>query len=112
MDEDYTASMPSHQERPFHNLDIHNEMMKWYDYWLKGIDTGIMEEPPMRYWVTGENKWRYASNWPAPETRWTPLYFDCWERLRPTPVDADAFPISYLQKCNSAPQNLFIHFIR
>lgn len=82
---------PAHQERPYHNLDIHNEMMKWYDYWLKGIDTGIMEEPPVRYWVTGENKWRYASNWPIPETQWTPLYFDSWERLRTTPIDPDAF---------------------
>ncbi len=82
---------PAHQERPFHQLEIHNEMMKWYDYWLKGIDTGIMEEPPVRYWVTGENKWRYASNWPVPETEWTPLYLESWERLRKDPVDPDAF---------------------
>ena len=82
---------PAHQERPFHALEIHNEMMKWYDYWLKGIDTGVMDEPPVRYWVTGENKWRYASNWPVPETKWTPLYFECWERLRWDPVDPDAF---------------------
>lgn len=82
---------PAHQERPYHNLAIHNEMMKWYDYWLKGIDTGIMDEPPVRYWVTGENKWRYADNWPVPETCWTPLYFDCWERLRTDPIDPDAF---------------------
>ena len=82
---------PAHQERPFHNLDMHNEMIKWYDYWLKGIDTGIMDEPTVRYWVTGENKWRYADNWPVPETEWTPLYFECWERLRYTPADANAF---------------------
>ena len=86
-----TLGGPAHQERPFHALEIHNEMMKWYDYWLKGIDTGVMEEPPVRYWVTGENKWRYASNWPVPETKWTPLYFDSWERLRTEPVDVDAF---------------------
>lgn len=82
---------PTHQERPFHNLELHNEMMKWYDYWLKGIDTGIMEEPAVRYWVTGENKWRYADNWPVPETEWTPLYFECWERLRTNPADPNAF---------------------
>lgn len=93
---------PAHQERPYHALFMHNEILKWYDYWLKGIDTGIMDEPPVRYWVTGENKWRYASDWPIPETKWTPLYFDCWERLRTDPVDPDAFdgsnePDSFVQ---------------
>jgi len=93
---------PAHQERPFHQIELHNEMMKWYDYWLKGIDTGIMDEPPVRYWVTGENKWRYAENWPVPETEWTPLYLESWERLRFDPIDPDAFdganiPDSFIQ---------------
>ena len=78
---------PAHQERPFHGKDVHNEALKWYDYWLKGIDTGVMDEPAVRYWVTGENKWRYADNWPVPETQWTPFYLDSWERLREQPID-------------------------
>lgn len=82
---------PAHQERPYHIKYMHSEMLKWYDYWLKGIDTGIMDEPPVRYWVTGENKWRYADNWPIPETQYTPFYFDSWERLRQEPIDPDAF---------------------
>ena len=24
----------------------HDELLRWYDYWLKGIETGIMDEPP------------------------------------------------------------------
>lgn len=76
---------PCHSERPFHSF--HNEIIKWYDYWLKGIDTGIMDEPPVRYWVTGENKWRYTSNWPVPETKWTKFYLHSWERLREEPID-------------------------
>ncbi|MBR6349173.1 MAG: CocE/NonD family hydrolase [Lachnospiraceae bacterium] len=93
---------PAHQERPFHNHDMMEEMMKWYDYWLKGIDTGIMDEPPVKYWVTGENKWRYATNWPIPETQWTPFYFDTWERLRERPYDEFAYdgteePDSFVQ---------------
>lgn len=82
---------PAHQERPYHEEDIHHEMLKWFDYWLKGIDTGIMEEPPVRYWVTGENKWRYAENWPIPETKWTPFYFRTWERLSARPMDANSY---------------------
>ncbi|MDS0526699.1 CocE/NonD family hydrolase [Clostridium sp. SHJSY1] len=79
---------PAHNERPFHSF--HNEILKWYDYWLKGIDTGVMDEPPVRYWVTGENKWRYASNWPVPETQWTKYYLHSWERLRTDKIDSYA----------------------
>ena len=27
------------------------ESLRWWDYWLKGIDTGIMDEPMLRAWV-------------------------------------------------------------
>ena len=37
---------PAHLERPFHSF--HDEILRWHDHWLKGIDTGIMEEPPVR----------------------------------------------------------------
>jgi hypothetical protein len=42
---------PAHLERPFHSF--HHEILRWYDHWLKGMDTGIMEEPPVKYWVMG-----------------------------------------------------------
>jgi hypothetical protein len=83
---------PAHLERPFRSF--HQEILKWYDYWLKGIDTGIMREPPVTYWVMGENKWRYADNWPLPETQWTKLYLRNWERLSAepfTPSSVDQF---------------------
>jgi len=78
----------THLERPFHAF--HDEILRWYDHWLKGIDTGIMREPPVKYWVNGENAWRSGKDWPLPETRWTPLYLHSWERLRPQPFVAGA----------------------
>ena len=27
------------------------EAVRWWDHWLKGIDTGIMDEPPLRVWM-------------------------------------------------------------
>lgn len=78
---------PAHQERPFHSKVVHNEALKWYDYWLKGIDTGVLDEPPVRYYVTGENQWHSAEDWPIPETRWTPFYLDSWERLHTGAID-------------------------
>ena len=74
---------PAHLERPFHSL--HSEILRWYDHWLKDIDTGIMDEPPVRYWVMGANEWRSGSDWPLPETQWTKFYLNSWERLQTAP---------------------------
>lgn len=76
-------SGPTHMERPFHA--VHDEMVRWYDHWLKGIDTGMMDEPAVKYWVQGANEWREGADWPLPETQWTRFYLDSWERLRASP---------------------------
>ena len=72
---------PAHLERPFHTF--HGEVLRWHDHWLKGIDTGVMNQPPVRFWVMGANEWRTATDWPLPETQWTKLYLSSWERLVP-----------------------------
>lgn len=74
---------PAHLERPYH--EYHGEILRWYDHWLKGIDTGIMDEPPVKTWVMGANKWRYGDDWPLPETKWTKYYLHSWERMKPEP---------------------------
>ncbi len=53
------------------------EMLRWYDYWLKGKDTGIMDEPPVRLCVRESvNKctWRFENEWPLARTRYTKYY--------------------------------------
>ena len=50
------------------------EAIRWYDYHIKGIDNGIMDEPPIRLFVPGTNRWKTANDWPLPETIWTPFY--------------------------------------
>lgn len=91
---------PAHLERPFHSF--HGEILKWHDHWLKGIDTKVMQEPPVRYWVMGANEWRTGSDWPLPDTQWTKLYLNSWERLRPEPftvssVEETQAPDSFVQ---------------
>lgn len=78
---------PAHLERPFHSF--HNEIIRWYDYWLKGKDTGIMDEPSVKIWVMGENKWRYAEDWPLKETEWKKFYLHSWERMRTEPFETE-----------------------
>jgi putative CocE/NonD family hydrolase len=45
-------------------LDFNLLMLRWYDHWLKDIDTGILNEPPVRYYLMGANEWRSAEAWP------------------------------------------------
>lgn len=70
---------PAHLERPFHQL--HDEIIRWYDHWLKGIDNGVMHEEPVRYWLMGANEWRTAADWPLPDTKWARFYLCDWGRL-------------------------------
>jgi len=68
-----------HDARPWRTaLDV---QLRWYDHWLKGIDTGIMDEPPLSLFIFGSNQWRYEKEWPLPRTKWVKFYLHCWEGL-------------------------------
>jgi len=83
---------PPMQERPFH--EFHDEIIRWYDYWLKGIDTGIMDEPPIKIFITGIDEWRYENEWPLERTKWTKFYLRSRHRLlmEPEPFDIESVP--------------------
>lgn len=55
-------------------IDLRQYELRWFDYWLKGIDTGIMREPPVRIFVMGVNRWRDENEWPLARTQWTRYY--------------------------------------
>jgi putative CocE/NonD family hydrolase len=48
--------------------------LRWFDYWLKGIDSGVVDEPSVRYFTMGSNTWQHASDWPPPDARPLVLY--------------------------------------
>ncbi len=47
---------------------LHHEALAWYDHWLKGVDTGIMDGPPIRYVLPGAEGWHTAGSWPPEST--------------------------------------------
>jgi hypothetical protein len=63
---------PIYLDRPIYQYQY--ESLRWFDHWLKGIDNGIMEEPPIRLFIMRTDEWKAAQEWPLPETRWTPFY--------------------------------------
>ena len=45
--------------------DIDQQQVRWFDHWLKGEDTGVPSEHPVRLFDMGENAWREFSSWPG-----------------------------------------------
>jgi len=71
------------------------ECLRWWDYWLKGIDTGIMEEPRLRCWIEDPvpprthykerpGRWVAEDGWPSARIEPRTLHLNS-EGLRATP---------------------------
>lgn len=46
---------------------MHVEALAWFDHWLRGRETGVMDGPPVRYILPGEDDtWHAAQSWPPP----------------------------------------------
>lgn len=56
-------------------IELHDHLRRWFDYWLKDTDTGIMDEPPVSIFVMGENRWRHEQEWPPARIHYTRWYF-------------------------------------
>ena len=72
---------------PFHAEEGRMDQLRWFDYWLKDMDTGIMKDPPVKLEIrTGGGKkpyaFRYENEWPLKRTQWTKMYLKP-ERTRP-----------------------------
>ncbi len=67
-----------HFARPGPQVGFLQEMLRWWDHWLKGRDTGVMDEPMLRAWMTDSHapaehhetlpgRWVAEPAWPPPE---------------------------------------------
>ena len=45
-------------------IDYDEVVLRFFDEYLRGMETGLGREPPVRYFVTGSNEWREAAAWP------------------------------------------------
>ncbi len=58
-------------------FDILAEELRFFDYWLKGIDNGIMDEDPVYYYTYNAPQgleWQSAPTWPLPEEKRMDFY--------------------------------------
>jgi uncharacterized protein len=64
---------------PFYTEEARREQLRFFDCWLKGIDNGVMDEPPVKLAIRqggGEVKWRFENEWPLARTQWTRFHLD------------------------------------
>jgi uncharacterized protein len=85
-----------HFALPGPQIGFLQEMLRWWDYWLKGLDTGVMDEPLLRAWMMESVKpashhkvlpgrWIEEPSWPSRGiTPWRLFLTD--EGLRDTPA--------------------------
>ncbi|MGP6173591.1 CocE/NonD family hydrolase [Corynebacterium sp. A21] len=77
------GSYPPMQSRPF--IEEHDKMFRWYDYWLKGIDNGVMDEPAVDVFVEGSREVVTAEQWPPKATDYRALYLRPRHKLSTEP---------------------------
>jgi putative CocE/NonD family hydrolase len=75
-----------HVAMPGPQIGFLQEALRWWDHWLKGIDTGIMDEPMLRAWMTDSarpapyheelpGRWIAEPSWPPPAVTPHRLHF-------------------------------------
>lgn len=67
-----TIGPPYYLDRPVYQYA--DESLRFFDHWLKGIPTEIMDEAPIQLFIRNSGEWKGAHHWPLPETRWTEFY--------------------------------------
>ena len=83
-----------HEPYPKPGIEWRHEAVRWFDQWLKGIDTGIMDEPrfavfvrnwhaPGPYLEEAPGAWRYEDGWPIARIRDQVMHLQPDHTLRP-----------------------------
>jgi predicted acyl esterase len=91
---------------PGPRIDARREYLKWFDHWLKGIDNGVMNEPPVTVFVRGWQEpsllcredagtWRNEAAWPPVRVRPTAIFLSGGVTLADTADDAGSDSYTY-----------------
>jgi len=88
-------------------IEWREDSVRWWDYWLKGRDTGVLEDPKlvisMRHWfppnpnleeVPGE--WRVEAGWPPNHQTKSTLYLQPNHSLAKSLPEADTHQLKYV----------------
>lgn len=92
---------------PGPQIEWRDQALRWWDYWLKGNNTGIMEEPPLSIYMQDSHapdphlknvpgKWRGERGWPPSNLANTTLYLYDAHILSTEPAKVAAHQLRYV----------------
>lgn len=55
-------------------IDLRALYLRWFDYWLKGIENGIIDEPLVQLYAINSEIWLKSNTYPLPGTEFTKYY--------------------------------------
>tara|TARA_R110002096_G_scaffold266710_1_gene460243 strand:- start:32101 stop:34167 length:2067 start_codon:yes stop_codon:yes gene_type:complete len=87
-------------------IEWRHEAVRWFDHWLKDVDTGIMDEPKftvfVRDWhppqsdiVDMPGKWRYEDGWPIERSITQSFHASSENGLSSNPTETDTHTLDY-----------------
>ncbi len=114
-----------HQADPAPQIGFLQEAVRWWDHWLKGINTGVMDDPAYRVWLQDSarparlrtersGKWVAISSLPSERLQIKTLHFsktgglsdsgDCFSLTINSPMDCGFGTGSYFPMSGKVPQ--------
>lgn len=98
------------------------EAVRWWDRWLKGQDTGIMDEPRFSVFIRAwhppgiltepvPGKWRTEAGWPIARAQEVPLYLGPARQLSPKAPPEEVQRLRYLPSVGSTVPSAWEGFI-
>lgn len=74
-----------------HLSDVHpvaclEQLLRWWDHWLRGRDTGIMDEPAVTLFAQGREAWRHDHEWPPADLKSQQLFLSAGGLLATDPA--------------------------
>jgi len=95
-------------------FDVLVEELRFFDYWLKGIDNGIMDEDPVYYFTYNASEgeeWQSAKTWPLPEEKRVEFYLGEGSLSKTVPEESgkDIRTISYDFRPNTTSKGAIVY---
>ena len=106
MEETSAGGVDMGPDSPF---DFDGERLRWFDRWLKDVDTGVEHDPPVRFFVMGGGdgrrnsegrlnhggRWGSGPSWPPAGIRYTNYYLHPDGKLTTEPPSQDGGSSTY-----------------
>lgn len=104
-----------HEGVPGPAIGYLDEALRWWDRWLKGIDTGIMQEPMLRVWLQSAapsprqrdvpGRWAAETAWPSSRIQQRTLFINAPQSLADAAGAEQRIDLAPLQTVGRASGN-------